>query len=737
MEKIRFYGTRGSCSLTSDKYMEFGGATTCILFSFKTATIMVDCGSGVNNALEDLKDVKELYLLVSHSHLDHLSGIATLLSSFGDKKIHIYGKTFNGVSVKESINRVMGQSLWPVKIESYNNVDFNEISGDLLEINGIKIYNMDSNHPGGCSLFKINGEGSTFVTAFDFCHLNGYEENLIKFANKADVLIYDGCLNQTELVTKTDWGHSTPEDGARIGDLANCKKVIITHFGAFDDLTLSSWEKEIQRKYPHVTFARSGTNKNELKKMIEIGTMLSQEKDNDILLTKVVETSMEITGADGGTLYLLDNNKLDFKVLINKSKNTKLVRKDSPVILPSVDVNAKNVCATSAREKKLINIPDCYKEKQYDFSGVKQYDALNNYFTQSVLVIPLIDEYDDVIGVLQLINSTDKDGKVVPFKKEDEDVLMAIANQASMAIVNSSYSQQINELLYGFVRVMSAEIDERTPYNANHTRNMVKYAERFFEYEETVDGKYKVDDKKQREILMSIWLHDIGKILTPISIMNKDERLSDENFSKIINRFNRRELLLKLELANKEITDSQYYLLDEERKKQLDLILKINKAAYLDDSLKNKLDELYVKTYKELDGSVLKVISEDEYHQLSIVKGTLTKEERQIMQDHVSLTQKFLSQLKFPKYYDQIPLYAGSHHEFLDGSGYPNKLTKVDLPWPCRLITVCDIFEALTAKDRPYKKPFSVEQSFNILYDMSQHGQLDYEIIQEFEKALK
>jgi len=730
LEKIVFYGTRGSSSLTSRKYIEFGGATTCVMLNLGDKHFMIDCGSGINNALEDLKNIDELYLFISHSHIDHISGIATLLSSFQDKKLHIYGKTFD-VSVEESINRIMSQSLWPVRTNVYKNVDFHEVTGDI-RIDDTVIKNMDSNHPGGCSLWRFEHSMDIIVTAFDFSHLDGYDEKLVDFAKGANVLIYDGNMTEEELRKKPNWGHSTPEDGCRIGEKIGCNDLYITHFGIFDDTYLTHWEERLQKDYPFVSFARTGLRQDELKKMIDIGTLLSIEKDNDQLLTKIVEASMDITGADGGTLYLLENNKLEFKVLINRSKKTHLIRKDAPLDLPSVSIDGKNACATSAREKKIINIHDCYAETEYDLSGILKYDSINNYHTKSVLVIPLEDEYNDVVGILQLINATNSSGKVISFKNQDEDVLKAIANQASMAISNSSYSQKINELLYGFVKVMSVGIDERTPYNANHTRNMVRFADNFFNYQEISNGKYKVDPKKRREVLISIWLHDIGKILTPIDIMNKDTRLGSLN-QTLENRFERRELLLKLFLASGKISKDEYELMEKERCEQFEFINQINRVGFLTDELKAKLDEVYNKTYIEEDGSVCQVLSNDEHYQLSIVKGTLNKEERSVMEGHVSMTQKFLSQLNFPKYYDNIPVYAGNHHEFLNGSGYPNHLTEKDLPWPCRLITVCDIFEALIAKDRPYKKPMPIEKAFTILYEMADHGQLDSDIIKEFE----
>lgn len=733
MADIKFYGTRGSYSLTSEKYMEFGGATSCILIKFNTANIMIDCGSGATNAIDDLCDEKELHLFITHSHIDHIDGIVSLLPAFRNRTIHVYSKTFNDVPVRECFNRITSKSLWPIKADAYDNVIFHEIA-DEMELNGIRISNMDSNHPEGCSLFRFQSEEDDIVTAFDFSHLNGYEEKLLSFARGTKVLIYDGYFREDELEEKGSWGHSTPEAGCRIGKRLGVEQLYITHYGVFDDDYLSRWERRLQEEYPFVIFARSGLHKSELLKLVDIGSLLNAEKDNDSLLYKIVDASMDITNADGGTIYLLENNQLEFKVMINRSKKTELLRKDEPLDIPAVSLSGKNICAVSAREKKLLSIKDCYHDERYDFSGVRKYDELNRYHTKSVLAVPLVDDHEDLIGVLQLLNSKDNAGHVVPFRKQDESIILSIANQAAMSIVKASYSEKIDDLLYGFVKVMSMGIDERTPYNASHTKNMVYFAENFFTYENRNNGPFAVDNNKKREILISIWLHDIGKILTPLEIMNKDNRLGSL-LQDVEARFDRRDLLLRLEKANGLLSEEEYLKKQEERSQQLNFIHLANLVGLLSPESKKRLDELAKMTYRELNGSLLPVITNDEHYLLSIVKGTLSKEERAVMESHVVMTQRLLSQLQFPKNYENIPAYAGNHHEFLDGSGYPNHLMANDLPWPCRMITIFDIYEALTAKDRPYKKSINSQNAFAILKEMARDGKLDSEIIDEFEKS--
>ena len=733
MADIKFYGTRGSYSLTSEKYMEFGGATTCIVIRFDETTLMVDCGSGVLNALEDLNNVNELHLFITHSHIDHIDGMVSLLPAFKDKKLHIYSKSYGDVTVEDSLNRITSQSLWPIKADAYKNVIFHNIDGEF-ELNGITVSNMDSNHTDGCTLFRFRNIDDDITTAFDFCHLNGYDSKLIEFAKGTKTLIYDGCLSEKELSERPDWGHSTPEAGAKIGETLGVEQLYITHHGVRDDDTLSEWERNLKDKYPFLVFARSGHHKSELLKMIDIGSLLYLEKDNDNLLFKIVEATMDIASADGGTIYLLKDDCLEFKVMINRSMNTRLIRKEKELSIPPVMLSGKNICAESARTKRLLSIPDCYNENRYDLSGVKKYDELNNYHTQSVIAVPLIDDNDDLIGVLQLINAKDNSGKVVPFKKHDEEVILSIANQAAMSIVKTSYSEKIDNLLYGFVKVMSLGIDERTPYNASHTKNMVAYAERFFNYEDETNGKYKVDKNERREILMSIWLHDIGKLLIPLDTMNKDSRLGSL-INGVEARFDRRDLLLRLELSQNLLSQEEYDKKQEERLQQFNFVRLANLVGFLSDDTRARLDELAKMTYRELDGTNLPVITKEEYYQLATNRGTLTKEERAVMESHVVMTQRLLSQLEFPKNYRNIFAYAGNHHEFMDGSGYPNHLKAQDLPWPCRFITILDIFEAITAKDRPYKKPETPEKAFGVLKDMANAGKLDNDIIEEYRKA--
>ena len=266
-----------------------------------------------------------------------------------------------------------------------------------------------------------------------------------------------------------------------------------------------------------------------IDKLLEIGIALSKEKDDDRLLGLILHEAMEMTDCDGGTLYIYDGESLRFHIMITKSMNFYKGGKNNPVELPPVPMLRSHVCACSAMENKLINIADVYEHnEEYDFSGPKNYDKMTGYRTQSMLVVPMEDENGDVTGVLQLINAKDSEGNTVAFKKEYEKVISSLASQAAICLMNMHHSMEIMELLDSFVRVMSTAIDARTPYNANHTKNMVKYGKKFLQYLRDTENPWQMDEQQEKEFIMSVWLHDIGKLVIPLEVMDKESRLGNK-----------------------------------------------------------------------------------------------------------------------------------------------------------------------------------------------------------------
>ena len=470
---------------------------------------------------------------------------------------------------------------------------------------------------------------------------------------------------------------------------------------------------------------------NKFKQLLDVGVSLSSEKNFDNLLEIILDAAIDFTNCDAGTLYIYKNNALYFKNMITKSMGIRRGGNGEEIDLPPVKIVKENVCAASVILKELINVKDVYTDTRYDFTGPKKYDEITGYKTKSVLVVPMKNDKDEIIGVLQLINAINESGEVVEFTLEDELVIKSLASQAAISITNVNYSNQIIELLYGFVRVMVTGIDARTPYNANHTKNMVKYAQAFFDYEEKNNRKYNVNKTERNEIILSIWLHDIGKIVTPLEIMDKSTRLGN-NFNNVKHRFERIELLLRLDYANKVIDNNTFDKLINELNDDFNFITEINKSGFLPDDKLNRVNKISIKKYKDLDGEYKPYLEEEEITQLSIRKGTLTRSEKQIMEGHVTMTRNMLDELDFPNEFKRIPEFSGNHHEYINGTGYPKHLKGDELTWQVRFITILDVFEALTAKDRPYKPPMPVSKALTILNEMVNDGALDRDILDEF-----
>lgn len=471
-----------------------------------------------------------------------------------------------------------------------------------------------------------------------------------------------------------------------------------------------------------------------LEKILNIGIAFSKEKNRERLLDQILTAAMDITHCDGGTLYINNGEALEFKIMITRSQNIHKGGEAGEITLPPVPLSEKNVCACGVLFRRLINIPDVYESERFDFSGPKNYDAMTGYHTQSMMVVPLEDDKENVIGVVQLINALDEDGNVIPFQKEYEQILLAMGSQAAICLVNMNYAHQIRDMLDSYVRVMSTAIDARTPYNANHTKNMVTYAKRFIDWLQEHREIWNFDENKIQEFLMSVWLHDVGKLITPLEIMDKQDRLAG-NYGLIMDRFEKIRLLTRIEHLEGRISVEEQAQRLEEIKVAAELVGKVNKMGFLPDELEAEIKLLAERTYVEEDGSIQPWITPPEREQLLIKKGTLTQSERAIMQDHVEKTRIMLEQMALGDDYKDVLPWASQHHEFLNGSGYPKGLKGDEICYEVRLLTILDIFEAMTAHDRPYKKAMPAEHVFGILRKMAEEGQIDKDILNLFEQS--
>lgn len=482
------------------------------------------------------------------------------------------------------------------------------------------------------------------------------------------------------------------------------------------------------------------TNK-ELREIIDIGITLTTEKNKNRLLGKILNTAMEISDCDAGTLYLYTGDSLEFKIMKTLSQKISNGENGEKIDLPPVPLQEENVCAYVAIHKELINIEDVYHSERFDFQGPKKYDAITGYRTKSMIVIPMADTEEELVGVLQLMNAMDKNGNIIPFTKDAEFVLRSMASQAAVSISNMKYMEEIKLQLHSFVSAFATAVDERTPYNGLHTRKVAAYAVILADYINKMyeQGKCEeyFDDNRKDQLHLAAALHDIGKMIVPLSVMNKATRL-DEGFNKVQERF----LLLK---AYYEIDYLKGKILEEEFQEKirylddvLSFIGDIDRVGFMSDENIARVKEIAAKYYVKEDGTKLPYLTEEEKECLSIRKGTLTQDERSIMESHVVMTRKILDKVHFSKNYSKVNLFASSHHECLNGTGYPDHLTAKDLEMEARILAVVDIFDALTCIDRPYKKPMPKEKAFAILHDMAEkEGKLDGRLVTWLEEAME
>ena len=482
------------------------------------------------------------------------------------------------------------------------------------------------------------------------------------------------------------------------------------------------------------------TNK-ELREIVDIGIALTTEKNKNRLLEMILKKAMEISNCDAGTLYLYTEEGLEFKIMKTLSQGVSKGENGEKIDLPPVPLKEENVCAYSAIHNELINIADVYHSERFDFSGPKKYDAITGYRTRSMIVIPMADAEGELVGVLQLMNSKDRDGNVIPFTEDAEFVLRSMGSQAAVSVSNMKYMEEIKKQLHSFVSAFATAVDERTPYNGSHTRKVAVYAVILADYVNKMYEQGKCDEffdeNRKDQLHLSAALHDIGKMIIPLSVMNKATRL-DGGLVKIEERFKLLKAYYEIDFLKgkitKELFDEKIQYLND----SLAFITEIDNAGFMPDEKIARVEEIAANVYENEEGTKLSYLTEVERDCLSIRRGTLTQEEREIMESHVVMTHKILNKVHFSKNYSKVNFFASTHHEALNGTGYPNHLTAEDLEMESRILAVVDVFDALTCTDRPYKKPMPKERAFAILHDMAnKEGKLEDRLVTWLEEAME
>lgn len=470
---------------------------------------------------------------------------------------------------------------------------------------------------------------------------------------------------------------------------------------------------------------------------LEVGVSLSAERDYNRLLERILLCVMELSNCDAGTLYLLEGGALHFKIMRNNTMHTYSGGDGSDCGLPPVALNRESVCALALLEDKTIRVEDVWHCQEYDLTGPMRYDAMTGYHTQSMIVVPMRNREGGKVGVLQLINAQDDSGAVCPFEEEIVLAVESVASQAAITVQNVRYIAEIKGLFNSFVKVMSSAVDERTPYNGSHTRHMAQYGDRFLDYlseqrRRTGCGTPYTPAHKE-ELLMSVWLHDIGKLITPLEVMNKMARLLPDQQTEFLHRMELIRLHAEIRCLRGQISLEEREDISQCTRRAQALVKAVNTAGFLPDERLAELEALHAAVWTDEHGLPHPWLTDEEFRMLSIRRGTLSAEERGVMEEHVRITDRLLSQIQFSGDLSHVREWAASHHELLNGSGYPNHLRGDEIPEEVRILTILDIFDALVADDRPYKPGMPVEKALGILTAMAEkEGKLDPELTRLF-----
>ena len=501
-----------------------------------------------------------------------------------------------------------------------------------------------------------------------------------------------------------------------------------------------------------------------LEQLNGIGAALSRERDIERLLENILEAAKALTGADGGTLYRVtdDQAALRFEIMRTDSlgirqggtTGQRIHLPELPLRRADGSPNDALVAAYAAIHDRTVNIADAYAEEGFDFSGTRAFDQRTGYRSQSFLTVPMKNHDGELIGVLQLLNALDPDtGEVLPFSEADQSLTESLASQAAIALSNRLLITQLERLFESFVKLINVAIDEKSPYTGGHCERVPALTMMLAEAADaTTTGPladFHMTERDRYELQMAGLLHDCGKITTPVHVVDKATKLQTiyDRIGLIDTRF---EVLkrdaelaaLRAQLALRPMVDAEaesIALSGLQREMQsIDADRAFLRRCNQGSEAMQEMDQLRVRVigaqrhWRNVDGVHTAFLTAEEMENLTIRSGTLTQAERDTINYHIVATIKMLETLPWPNHLRNVPEYAGGHHERMDGKGYPRGLTREQMSVQARMMGVADIFEALTAADRPYKRGMQLSQALGIMEKMVHNGHIDPDLFQVF-----
>lgn len=751
-----------------------GMHTSCIQVS---KNIVIDAGNILNALGDDAKYIDHIF--ITHSRLEQILDIPFLIDTFLENRTNpltIYALE----GALENLKRyIFNNEICVDPLQKNSSVVFKEIAfGEKVQIDNCTIKPVKNNYTDSSCAYvvtkeqdsilfssdtyscphiwdEINNDSSISCAIIEVTYPSRFEEKAVKNRQLTPRLLEKELDSLQRLDVSIFINHLKPlyidEITQEISKIDNIK-YNITILKEGDIINLKSrkifYSPDIKESY--------------IKRLNEIGYALTSEKSFNLLMEKILSAAKKLTNADAGTFYLMsdDEKYLKFTSVQTDSLNLKLGGEDDPIPWPDLNLynldgtaNKLNVSTKCALNDELINLPDVYENEEFIFEGPRAFDAATGYRTKSMLVVPMKNHENEVIGVLQLINKQDQFSNIMEFSMDDEKLILSLASQAAVIVCNAKLTHGLEELLDSFIKSIADSISKKSKHTAGHINRvaaLVKMIAR--EINEDTTGRYKdkfFTEDKLKEISVAAWMHDVGKIITPEYLVSKSRKLETvydrinmvEAKFEILKKEHEIEYLRKLSIETDENKKNLLKCHYDENIKRLDddfkFIVQMNEGAEFMEDVNIERIHRIAKQKFIYKGKETNLLSSDEVKNLSIRKGTLTDEERFIINNHAKVSYDMLKPLPFPKKMRNVPDIAGGHHEKICGGGYPFGLKGDQISFESRILAIADIFEALTASDRPYKVTNSLNQSAKILYFMAKDNELDREIVKFFiEKKL-
>lgn len=499
-----------------------------------------------------------------------------------------------------------------------------------------------------------------------------------------------------------------------------------------------------------------------IERLVEIGIALSAERDLDRLLENILLGAKAITNADGGTLYAVHDDG---------TVGMEMVRTDSlafamggttgepipfapiPLYHDDGSPNVGNVVTYAVLNDRTVNIPDAYAAAGFDLSGTREFDRRTGYRSTSFLTVPMKDHEGTTIGVLQLLNARDDDGgAVVPFSADAQRLAEALASQAAIALTNRRLIDELKALFESLTRLVANAIDEKSPYTAGHCRRVPVLTMQLAEAAHRAGSgplrDFHLSDDDRYELEVAAWLHDCGKITTPEHVVDKSTKLETihDRIALVDARFEilrrdaevahlRRRLAIQGDTApdDRAAAEQDFHDTLEELEAERRFLHQVNRGGEsMSTADRVRVEAIGRRTWMDGEGAIHPLLEPDEVDNLCIARGTLTEAEREVINNHIVATIDMLEALPFPRHLRRVPEFAGGHHERVDGQGYPKGLRGDQMSVQARMMAIADVFEALTARDRPYKPGKTLSESLTILARMRDDGHIDPELFEVF-----